>query len=182
LKALEVRYRIFGRLEDLTPENCMLLADSGCLHISVGIESLNPDNLRILGKYDQVGREHNLLNAKESGIVVRAFFMIGLPFDTDENIRYCFDAASRLPFDEFSIYPLIPYPGTRIGLEPAKYGYEIIDRDFTHYVQIGRNKSTVFALRHKNFTEQNVREWYDTAEKILLESGKKIQARSQIAV
>ena len=182
IKALNVRYRIFGRLEELTPDNCRLLAESGCLHISVGIESLNPDNLRILGKYDQYGHEKNLFNARECGMIIRAFFIVGLPYDTRENIDYYFNAAARLPFDEFSIYPLIPYPGTRICRNPAKYGYEIIDRDFTHYVQIGRNKSTAFALRHKNFSEDDIREWHDEAEKIFLAAGKRLQAQSEIAL
>ena len=182
LKALDIRYRIFGRLEDLTPENCRLLAESGCLHISVGIESLNPDNLGILGKFDQHGHEKNLFNARECGITIRAFFIVGLPYDTRENIGHYFEQAGRLPFEEFSVYPLIPYPGTRICRDPAKYGYEIIDRDFTDYVQIGRNKSTTFALRHKNFSEYDIREWHDTAGKMLLAAGKLLQAQSEIAL
>jgi len=182
IKKLEIRYRIFARIEDLTKNNCRLLAESGCCHISVGLETLNPDNLKILGKSTQIGlEEEHLKHAKTYGLTVRAYFMVGLPYDTDETIIKYFKKASELPFDEFSIYPLIPYPGTRIAKEPAKFGYEIVDTDFTHYVQIGRNKATTFALRHKNFTEHDVKRWYNYVEKLLLSSNKLLQSQSKIA-
>jgi len=183
LKALDIRYRIFARIEDLTETNCRLLAESGCCHISIGLESLNPDNLRILGKFTQSGlEEKHLYNAKKYGIILRVFFMIGLPYDNDETIVKYFEKASKLPFDEFSVYPLIPYPGTRIAKEPEKFGYEIIDHDFTHYVQIGKNKATTFALRHKNFTEYDVQRWYEYVEDLLVSSNKLLQYQSKIAI
>ncbi|MFX0140426.1 MAG: B12-binding domain-containing radical SAM protein, partial [Candidatus Hodarchaeota archaeon] len=44
LKNSNLSYRIFARIEDLSENNCYLLAESGCRHISIGLESLNPDN------------------------------------------------------------------------------------------------------------------------------------------
>lgn len=183
IKNLDINYRIFARIEDLTENNCRLLADSGCCHISVGLETLNPDNLRILGKHTQTGlEERHLYNAKKYEMIVRVYFMVGLPYDTDETITKYFEKASKLPFDEFSIYPLIPYPGTRIAREPEKFGYEIVDKDFTHYVQIGKNKTTTYALRHKNFTEHDVKWWYNCVEELLLSSNKLLQCQSKIAI
>lgn len=183
IKNFDISYRIYARIEDLTENNCRLLAESGCRHISVGLESLNPDNLRILGKRTQAGlEEKHLYNAKKYGIIIRVFFMVGLPYDTDETITKYFEKASKLSFGEFSIYPLIPYPGTRIAKEPEKFGYEIVDKDFTHYVQIGKNKATTYALRHKNFTEHDVRRWYNYIEELLLSSNKLLQCQSKIAI
>jgi len=183
LKDLDIHYRIFARIEDLTEDNCYLLAKSGCRHVSVGLETLNPDNLRVLGKHTQVGLEKkHLYNAKKYGMVIRVYFIVGLPYDTDETIGTYFGKACKLPFDEFSIYPLIPYPGTMIAKEPEKFGYEVVDKDFTHYVQIGKNKSTTYALRHKNFTEHDVKRWYDYAEGVLCSSGKLLQCQSKITI
>jgi anaerobic magnesium-protoporphyrin IX monomethyl ester cyclase len=183
IKCLGISFRIFARIEDLTEDTCQMLAESGCRHISVGLETLNPDNLRILGKLNQAGCEaEHVSNAKRSGMILRTYFMIGLPFDTDETVRRYFEEANRLPFDEFSLYPLIPYPGTRIANEPGKFGYEIVDRDFTRYIQIGKNKTTTYALRHKNFTERDVQHWYTYVEELFLSSGKRLQSQSTIAL
>jgi len=183
IKNLDISYRIFARIEDLTENNCRLLAKSGCRHISVGLESLNPDNLRILGKHTQSGlEEEHLYNAKKCEMIIRVYFMLGLPYDSDETIIKYFEKASKLPFDEFSIYPLIPYPGTRIAKEPEKFGYEIIDKDFTHYIQIGKNKATTYALRHRNFIEHDVKRWYNYVEELLLSSNKLLQSQSKIAI
>lgn len=182
IKNLDINYRIFARIEDLTEYNCRLLAESGCRHISVGLESLNHDNLRILGKKIQTMlEERHLCNAKKYGIVIRVYFMVGLPYDTDENIKEYFEKASRLPFDEFSIYPLIPYPGTRIAKKPEKFGYKIIDKDFTHYVQIGKNGKTCYALQHKNFNPKDVERWLEAATKILEAGGLKHMKKSEVA-
>ena len=183
IKELDISFRIFARIEDLNEKSCQLLAESGCRHISIGLETLNPNNLKILGKHTQAGlEEKHLCNAKKYGMTLRIYFMIGLPFDTDKTIKKYFKKASKLPFDEFSIYPLIPYPGTRIAKQPEKFGYDVIDKDFTHYVQVGKNKTTTFALRHRNFTEQDVKHWYDYIVELLLSSKKLLQCQSKIAV
>ena len=120
-------------------------------------------------------------------MTARVYFMIGLPFDTDETVDAYFgtpphfEKASRLPFDEYSLYPLIPYPGTRLWEDPGAFGYEIIDRDFTHYVQIGKGGSTCFALKHRNFTPGKVRSWYNQITQIMADAGKKQASKSKIA-
>jgi anaerobic magnesium-protoporphyrin IX monomethyl ester cyclase len=180
---LSIQFRAFGRIDDLTEQNCHMLARSGCKHLSIGLESLNPDNLRILGKYSQSGLEEvNLKNAKKFGIALRVYFIVGLPYDDDQTIKKYFDIAKDLPFDEYSIYPLIPYPGTAIAERPHDFGYEIIDLDFTHYIQIGKNRSTTFALRHKNFSENDVRRWYYYVEELFRSSSKVRQNESKIAL
>ena len=179
---LNIRYRIFARLEDLTGDNCRLLKESGCLHISVGLETLNTDNLKMLGKHQQTGlEEEHVNNIKKNGITARVYFMIGLPYDNDDTVATCFEKAGKLPFDEYSLYPLIPYPGTRIWIEPGKYNYKIVDNDFTHYVQIGKAGRTSFALKHKNFSPAKVKEWFDTVTKIMAAAGKKHIKDSNVA-
>jgi radical SAM superfamily enzyme YgiQ (UPF0313 family) len=183
IKELNIRYRVFGRIEDLTSQNCQLLAESGCKHISVGLESLNPDNLRALGKKSQSGFEAiHLKNAKENGITIRVYFIIGLPYDNEYTIKKYYGLAKDLPFDEYSIYPLIPYPGTAIAERPQDFGYKIIDNDFTHYVQIGKNRSSTFILRHTNFTEYDVKRWYDYVDKLFSTYSKIRQSHSKIAL
>ncbi|EKD49229.1 MAG: radical SAM protein [uncultured bacterium] len=184
LKAISrvgVTFRVFGRLDDLDEELCGLLRDAGCVHISVGLESLNPDNLRVIGKAKLVGKYDNIQMIKNYGLTVRASFMVGLPYDTDDNISYYFQQAAQLPFDEFEIYPLIPFPGTPLALHPEKFGYEITDSDFTDYVLVGKNRSTTFALTHKNFSTNQIKEWREKAGDLLKQGGKCYMRESKLA-
>jgi len=167
ISKLDIKYRIFARLEHLTEENCKLLSESGCKHIAIGLESLNPDNLKFLRKTKQIGYENNISIAKKYGLTIRVYFIVGLIHDTDETIEKYFKIASELPFDEFALYPLIPYPGTQIWKTPEKFGYEITDKDFTQYYQIGENRRTCFALKHKNFETEDVKRWVTRATEIL---------------
>lgn len=178
---LDVRFRIFAMVEHLTEEVCSLLAQSGCVHVAVGLESLSSDNLAAIGKASQIGKEGNVRIAKEHGLTVRASFMVGLPYDSDVTVTACFERAAMLGLDEFAVYPLIPYPGTRIWCDPAKYGYTIVQDDFRQYVQIGRGGSSIYALSHRNFGPDDVRRWHSLADQLLRNAGVRPMALSKIA-
>lgn len=181
IRDLDIRFRIFARVEDLDEKVCLLLKEAGCLHISIGLESLNPENLMVLGKKSQIAKEMNVKIAKDAGLIVRASFMVGLPYDTDQSIEDSFTKAACLNLDEFAIYPLIPYPGTILWKEPWKFGYTIENKDFNDYVQIGKEGRTCYAMQHKNFTRDDVMRWHRTATNILLEKGIKHMKMSNIA-
>lgn len=181
MKNLEIRFRVFGRIEDLTDSSCRLLKDAGCVHITLGLESLNPDNLRVLGKGSQIGLESNIAVAKSHGLHIRASFIVGLPYDSDDSIPDCFERAAGLGIDEFAVYPLIPYPGSLLWQSPGKFGYCICNRDFTDYVQMGLNGKTCYALKHENFGLEDVRRWKSKAENILTEGGARHMRDSCVA-
>lgn len=186
MKKENIKFRIFSRIEHLTEENTFLLKEAGCSFIGVGLESLNIDNLKFLRKGNMIKHIDNLKIAHNYNIVIRASFMIGLPFDTEENIIRDFSEASNLDFDEFAIYPLIPYPGTEIWKNPEKYGYRILNKDFNDYLQMGINRRTVFALMHTNpvtgytFYPEDVIRWYEISTN-LLSKNKIHMSESQIA-
>lgn len=171
LAPLNIVFRVFARLQDLTPRTCCALRQAGCIHVAVGLESLDPENLRIIGKARQCSHEGNVRTAKDEGLIVRGYFMVGLPNDSDSNIERYFLEAARLGLDEFSVYPLIPYPGTKLAREPERFGYTITDGDFRNYVQIGSQGRTCFALRHRNFGPEDVERWVHKAQEILISGG-----------
>jgi len=181
LAEYDIQFRIFARIEHLDGDTCRLLKEAGCVHVSVGLESLNPDNLRVLGKASQIEKEGNIQIAKDYGLVIRASFMVGLPYDTQQTVERYFNMAEKLPFDEFEILPLIPFPGTRIAKFAERFGYEIINDDFASYVLIGKNRRTTYALKHKNFSPEDVMKWRMMAENILKLKGKCYMKDSKIA-
>lgn len=181
LAELDIAFRIFARMEDLTPEVCKALKDAGCAHVSVGVESVNPDNLRALGRHTQPGHEGNIRLAVDAGLIVRGYFIVGLPHDTEAGIARDLEASANLGLSEFCVYPLIPYPGTDIAKHPERFGYTITDTDFTGYVQVGRGHSAAFVLRHRNFGPEDVQRWRCLAEETL-RGGNSVDSRhSRIA-
>ena len=181
LSELKIKFRIFARIEDLNEKICKLLHEAGCVHVTVGLESLNPDNLKVISKGKQSGKEGNIINAHRYGLIVRASFIVGLPFDNDKTVEYYFSKASDLGIDEYSVYPLIPYPGTMLWSNPEKYGYDIINKNFTDYIQLGKNKQTCYALRHRNFGPIDVKRWLVKATEILENGTAKHISKSCIA-
>ncbi len=171
IKDQDITFRIFARIDDLNDKNSKLLKEAGCVHVSVGLESLHPPNLRILGKGSQIGLEENIRIAKDNGLIIRSSFMVGLPYDTDKTIEFAFNKAAKLGVNEFAVYPLIPYPGTAIAKFPEKFGYTIENNDFTDYVQMGKDGRTCFALKHKNFNPSDVKRWLEVATRILTLGG-----------
>jgi anaerobic magnesium-protoporphyrin IX monomethyl ester cyclase len=176
-----VFFRIFARADALSEKLCHALRHAGCLHVTMGLESLNPDNLRALGKSSLIGQAQNLALAKAAGLTVRVTFMIGLPYDNDLTIARYFGEAAQLPFDEFEVYPLIPFPGTRLARHPQKWGYRIIADDFRDYLLVGRERKTTFALAHEHFSAADMVRWRDEVSKLLQTRGKVFMRDSVIA-
>ena len=174
LSDMDVQYRAFANAKDLSANAVSSLKDSGCFHLSVGVESYNPENLRIVGK--QTSREQirdGINRAADAGIKVRAYFIVGLPCDCSVNVRYYMKrVAAEVRFHEYCIYPLIPYPGTQIWHHPGRFGYRITSRDFNSYVQIGKQRRSTFVLRHRNFDETDVDEWLHATDSIFVAHGK----------
>src|SRR3989344_2024235 len=181
MRDFDIIFRVFARIEDLNERNSRLLKEAGCVHVTFGLESLYPPNLKIIGKKSQAGYEDNVQIAKANGLVVRSSFMVGLPFDTDEIVEQSFKRAVQLGIDEFAVYPLIPYPCTALAKFPERFGYTIVHADFADYVQMGRDGRTCFALRHKNFNPEDVKRWLEVGTKILKSGGAKHMSESEVA-
>jgi radical SAM superfamily enzyme YgiQ (UPF0313 family) len=109
-----------------------LAAEAGCDQVFIGMESVNPQNLKAEGKgqnkvdeYVDIIREWH-----DAAVVVHAGYIIGLPFDTKEqvssDIRYLIEVIQA---DIASFFMLTPLPGSHDHLEMKKRG-EWMDPDF----------------------------------------------------
>ncbi len=125
-----------------------LAGEAGCTQVFVGMESVNPENLKVESKgqnkvetYQDIMREWH-----EAGIVVHAGYIIGLPFDTAEqvprDVRYLMEVVQP---DQASFFMLTPLPGSQDHVEMKRRG-EWMDPDF--------NKRDSFhaTIRHPHMT------------------------------
>lgn len=171
LSPMGISYRCFSRVNTCSAGMAGLLRAGGCVHASFGVESGSPT---LLGKHamnkgqtpDQI--RWALRNAHEAGIRTRIFLIVGFPGETDETVEQTLSLVKSVPWDEFSVYPLIAYPGTPMHDRPEEFGITHIDRTYSNYLQIGENRRAGFTIRTAEFDETKVREWRDYVIRELL--------------
>lgn len=184
LAAEEIVYRCFARINTCaqSPAVTRNLKAGGCVHASFGVESGSP---KLLARHamhkDQTPAQIRmaLTNAHEAGLRTRIFLMVGFPGETDETIEETLALVKSCPWDEFSVYPLIAYPGTPLHDHPEQFGITHIDRSYSDYLQIGRNYRAGFTIRTAEFDEHKVRQWRDRVRDELLGFGRTWAGASQ---
>lgn len=92
------------------------MAESGCIAVNIGMESGNPDILKMIKKPGTVG---GFLRAAEvfkkyPEIHVRIFLMIGFPGETLAMIEDTINVARQMDLDWSGVTPLQPLPNTPI--------------------------------------------------------------------
>ncbi len=98
-----------------------LMAEAGCYEIAVGVESGSPKILKQIGKGTTVdGIRRSVGWAKKAGILVRGYFILGMPEETEEDLELTEKLAEDLELDEYGFTILCPYPGTQM-YDPEKY-------------------------------------------------------------
>lgn len=93
----------------------VLAARAGCNQVFFGVESVNRDNLRSQGKYQNQVSEYKALaeHLHSLGITTHAGYILGLPFDTPASIEQDIDKLQQIGFDSASFYILSPLPGSK---------------------------------------------------------------------
>jgi anaerobic magnesium-protoporphyrin IX monomethyl ester cyclase len=119
---LGVKWQCTTRVDLVDDELLRHMKRAGCVHIDVGIESGSPRILRSINKgitIEQVERAVKLI--KMNRIAVSAFFMIGFPEETAEDIRQTIELIDRLKISTcFSVFT--PYPGTALFNQAKSFG------------------------------------------------------------
>jgi len=117
--------------KSFTPELCRLLADSGCIAVSGGLEVASDRLLKLMKKgvsVDQVARVTHAFT--EAGVLVHAYLMYGFPtqtvhdtVDALEYVRQLFEAGCIQSgfFHRFACTVHSP-----VGMNPQEYGIELV--------------------------------------------------------
>lgn len=117
-----------------TPDLIASAAESGCVLLFVGLETLSQQNLDAVGKHINTVEEYKRLVKvlHDHGVAIVGSFMFGLDDDDpdvfDRTVEFALDA--RIDASLMSI--LTPLPGTRLYAELERQG-RIFDRDWSHY-------------------------------------------------
>jgi len=136
-----------------------LAAEAGCTQVFIGMESVNPQNLKAESKSQNKVSEYRKIIQEwhDAGILVQCGYIIGLPFDTQDQVRQDIQfLMDEIQPDVGSFFMLTPLPGSHDHLEMRKRG-EWMDPDF--------NKRDSFhaTVRHPNMTAGEWTEAYEEA-------------------
>ncbi|HET7810814.1 MAG TPA: radical SAM protein [Steroidobacteraceae bacterium] len=181
-----------------TPELCRLLAESGCVAVSGGLEVASDRLLELMKKgvtVEQVARVTRAFT--DAGIMVHAYLMYGFPTETEqdtidalERVRQLFAAGciQSAYWHRFAATAHSP-----IGLHPEKYGLTLhppADIRFAHndvafrdptgtdhdYLGAGLRRA-LYNYMHGIGLEADVREWFDPRPGVHRGNGRKHKGR-----
>jgi len=140
------------------PEFVELASRAGCTQVFIGMESINPKNLKAAGKAQNKVKEYKDMIAAwhDAKIATHIAYIIGFPFDTRESVEE--DVArlkQELGVEQVSFFMLTPLPGSQDHARMVHAG-EYVDADLNKYDSFHET------MRHANFAPG---EWQATYRK-----------------
>jgi anaerobic magnesium-protoporphyrin IX monomethyl ester cyclase len=109
---LGIHFNCAVRVGHTDDELLKMLKDAGCLMVSLGIESADP---QILARHKSgVSLEEvrdTVRRIKAAGLRAKGLFMMGLPGETEASIRQTSDFIISLGLDDMNMSKFTPFPG-----------------------------------------------------------------------
>jgi radical SAM superfamily enzyme YgiQ (UPF0313 family) len=129
------------------PDFISRAARAGCTQVFIGMESINPKNLKAAGKTQNNVQDYRELIAAwhNARISTHVAYIFGFPFDTPESIREDVKRLQdELAVEQASFFMLTPLPGSRDHVRMAESG-EPMHADLNDYDSFHET------VRHPNF-------------------------------
>ncbi|MBU2577744.1 B12-binding domain-containing radical SAM protein [Patescibacteria group bacterium] len=113
-RKLKITYSCNGRVDQIDREVLNLLKKSGCIFIGYGIESGSQEVIdKLLKKgIDLKKTEEIISETVKSGIGAGGWFMVGIPGETEEQVRKTIEFARKLDLLIIEISIATPWPET----------------------------------------------------------------------
>ena len=103
------------RVNDVSPEFFRIARKAGLHLVAFGFETGNAALLADMKKGATLQRGRQAAQwARQAGITVMGYFLMGLPGETEQTLRETIDYACSLPIDLVKYNLAIPLPGTRL--------------------------------------------------------------------
>ncbi len=154
IKDFNLRWWSPCSVDILDHENLLkAVADSGCMVLQFGFDSLSPDTLKSMNKSFNIKRDYRKLIklCHDYGIEVSGSFIFGWDTDTKDVFKTTVDFVLDTDIDMPVFFPLTPFPGTDV-YESFKSQGRILTDDWSKY-----NWNTC-VYKPKNMTAQELLE------------------------
>ena len=165
-----------------TPDLCELLADSGCIAVSGGLEVASDRLLKLMKKGVSVEQVARVTRAfTDAGIMVHAYLMYGFPTqtvqDTVDALEYVRQLFANGCIQSGFFHRFTCTVHSPVGLAPAEYGVDLIPLPPTTFARndigfidptgvdhaalgVGLKKA-IYNFMHGIGLEEDVRSWFD---------------------
>ena len=127
-RRLNVGWECLSRVDTMDTEVAARMRQAGCVRVFFGIESGTDAVLGLMQKQITVEQARKAVyNAKQAGLQVGAFFILGYPGENDETVLSTVRFASSLPLDYLSFTLPYPIPGTPLFERVKNNGGFVVD-------------------------------------------------------
>src|SRR5688572_791446 len=136
-----------GRVDSVCMDLFPAMAKAHCRTLMFGIESGSQKILDRLKKEQTLQQiEMAVDRAKQAGIpIVHGFFVVGIPDETEEDLRATFKFASKLRVDSFGFNRMCVYRGTPLWHEYVKRGLVNDAQDWYKYFKCSEIDPTILS-------------------------------------
>ena len=116
-----------GRPDSITPEKLAVLLKNGVTRISINPQTMNQKTLDLIGRYHSVEQVKETFQlARKMGFDnINMDFIVGLPGETMEDIRFSMEEVQKLNPDSLTIHSLAIKRAARLNIMREQY------KDFT---------------------------------------------------
>ena len=122
-KPLGMQFNCAVRVGHTDDELLDMLKKAGCLQVSVGIETAEPELMETHKPGVQLDEVRDTVHRiKNKGLRIKGLFMMGLPGDTESSIQKTSDFAMSLDLDDMNMSKFTPFPGAPIWQTIEKEG------------------------------------------------------------
>jgi len=125
------------RVDNISEGDAHLLKEAGCMLVATGIESASKQVLHKNLKYQEPRNvKIGIQYLKSEGIPIQAYFVLGLPGETQKTFNKTIKFIKDLPFDHndrINYFLATPYPGSRLWDEQKNFKINIFEKDFTKF-------------------------------------------------
>ena len=111
---LKITWSANTRADTADLEMAKMMYKSGCRLVSIGVESGSQEMLEKMGKKITLNDVRRTVKVfKQAKIRIYNYFVIGLPWETEETVEETIKFATELNSDFISFYTATPLPGSR---------------------------------------------------------------------
>jgi len=159
---LNLSWSCFARVNIVNEDLLRAMKESGCHHISYGIESGNPEILECIDKKVNLEKvRQSVALTKKVGIDTLLGFMLGLPGETKETMEQSLRFGLELDPDMIIFDITTPFPGTKLFAWAEQNGYLKTKKwdEYDLYTMV-MNLPTVSEQEVRDFYSRAYREFY----------------------
>jgi radical SAM superfamily enzyme YgiQ (UPF0313 family) len=135
-RGLDIKWSSFARVDLVSYDLLKKMKEAGCVAVSFGVETANPDILKTIKKGITLEQAEAAVKAcADAGVLPHVSFILGLPGESPETIEETrvFGEKIKDLGASYGFHLLAPFPGTEIRDRAGELGIHILTNDWREY-------------------------------------------------